>query len=219
MAFKGVLFDWRGTLFGDVENVEWLRRAAASIGRSLPLEDLERLSTAIDEAAKRPDIAATLERHDADAVMHRQVELAMFHEAGLDEVLAIAVYEIDGQVDVSLPYADTVPVLRRLRELGIRIAIVSDINFELEPLFEAYGVADCIDGYALSFQHGWVKPDPAAFKLGLELLGLPASEVLMVGDRASRDGGAAAIGIATLILPPVPNGSLRGLDAVVRLCS
>jgi hypothetical protein len=40
----------------------------------------------------------------------------------------------------------------------------------------------------------------------------------MVGDRASHDGGAAAVGIATFILPPPPPvvGS-RGLDAVLRL--
>jgi FMN phosphatase YigB (HAD superfamily) len=217
MAFKGVLFDWRGTLFHDFDNVEWLQVAARSIGRSLPTVELERLSRAIDEAAKKPHIAASLLRHDADAVLHRQVELAMFREAGLDEELAVAVYETDGTLEVSLPYPDTVPVLRRLKELGVRIAILSDINFELRPFFELHGIDDCVDGYALSYEYGWVKPDIEAFEMGLELLGLPASEVLMVGDNPRRDIGGVALGITTLILPPVANYSVRGLDAVLRL--
>jgi hypothetical protein len=40
---------------------------------------------------------------------------------------------------------------------------------------------------------------------------------MMVGHRANRDGGAAAVGITTLILPAVPNYAQRGLDVVLRL--
>ena len=40
----------------------------------------------------------------------------------------------------------------------------------------------------------------------------------MVGDRASHDGGAANVGIATLILPQPPAAlEPRGLDIVLRL--
>ena len=39
----------------------------------------------------------------------------------------------------------------------------------------------------------------------------------MVGDRASRDGGAAEAGITTLILPPPMDAGPRGLDIVLRL--
>ena len=41
----------------------------------------------------------------------------------------------------------------------------------------------------------------------------------MVGDRTVRDGGAASLGITTLILPPVPKHTPRGLDIVLRLLS
>ncbi len=39
----------------------------------------------------------------------------------------------------------------------------------------------------------------------------------MVGDRASRDGGAAATGIPTLILPPARDFGPRGLELVLHL--
>jgi len=55
------------------------------------------------------------------------------------------------------------------------------------------------------------------FEPALEALGIPASQALMFGDRASHDGGAADAGITTLILPPPPaEFAPRGLDAVIR---
>ena len=39
----------------------------------------------------------------------------------------------------------------------------------------------------------------------------------MVGDTAETDGGAAAVGIATLILPRPDELGPRGLDIVLRL--
>ncbi len=39
----------------------------------------------------------------------------------------------------------------------------------------------------------------------------------MVGDRASRGGGAARVGIATLILHNVPNYTWPGLDVILPL--
>jgi hypothetical protein len=39
----------------------------------------------------------------------------------------------------------------------------------------------------------------------------------MVGDRTSHDGGAASVGIATLILPVRRDGARHDLRAVTRL--
>ena len=55
------------------------------------------------------------------------------------------------------------------------------------------------------------------FVFALEQVGAQPGEALMVGDRASRDGGAASVGIATLILPPLHDLVPRGLDVVLGL--
>src|SRR5919197_4093622 len=99
----------------------------------------------------------------------------------------------------------------------MRTGIVSDIRYQLAPHFDHYGLAQFVDSYTLSFEHGVQKPHPRLFEITLEQLGVTAAESLMVGDRASRDGGAAAVGITTLILPPVPNYTPRGLDIVLHL--
>jgi hypothetical protein len=41
----------------------------------------------------------------------------------------------------------------------------------------------------------------------------------MVGDRAAYDGGAVAVGIATLILPPLQSPSDRRLHLAVNAAS
>ena len=116
-----------------------------------------------------------------------------------------------------MPYPDARAVLERLKTRGVRIGIVSDIHYPLRPDFEHYGLASFVDSYTLSFEHGVQKPDPGLFQITLEQLGVMPRETLMVGDGASRDGGAASVGITTLILPQVPNSTRRGLDVVLPL--
>jgi FMN phosphatase YigB (HAD superfamily) len=48
-------------------------------------------------------------------------------------------------------------------------------------------------------------------------LGVEPVDVLMVGDTARTDGGAAAVGVVTLILPGLDELQSRGLDVVLRL--
>ena len=58
-----------------------------------------------------------------------------------------------------------------------------------------------MSAWILSFEHGIQKPDPAIFQVALDELGVSAAQALMAGDRASHDGGAAQLGIDTMILP------------------
>ena len=101
----------------------------------------------------------------------------------------------------------------------MRVGIVSDIHYPLRAHFDHYGLGTFVDSYTLSFEHGVQKPHPRLFQIALDQLGVTPHETLMVGDRAARDGGAASVGITTLILPPVPNHTPRGLDIVLRLLS
>jgi FMN phosphatase YigB (HAD superfamily) len=42
-AFRAVLFDWRGTLFHDEDEADWIRASAASIGRALTSDEVNAL--------------------------------------------------------------------------------------------------------------------------------------------------------------------------------
>jgi FMN phosphatase YigB (HAD superfamily) len=62
------------------------------------------------------------------------------------------------------------------------------------------------------------KPDQAIFEIALRELDAVPEETLMVGDRASHDGGAAAAGITTLLLAPAASAETPvGLARVLAL--
>jgi HAD superfamily hydrolase (TIGR01549 family) len=152
---------------------------------------------------------------DLDSSRHRAVFDQVVAEApGIDADLADALYQImHRQWDV---YDDVLPVLAALQDKGIRVAMLSNVGFDLTPTLERTGVHALIHGAVLSHAVGVVKPDPGIFQRALDILELPASDVLMVGDAWRDDAGAAALGIRTLILPRTDDPS-HGLELVLRL--
>ncbi len=81
------------------------------------------------------------------------------------------------------------------------MVIVSDFHVDLRPFFADLGLLDLLIGFALSFEVGAVKPDPVMFEHALALVDASPERCLMVGDNPRPDCGAAALGIATLVLP------------------
>jgi putative hydrolase of the HAD superfamily len=101
-------------------------------------------------------------------------------------------------------YPDTIEVLELLRARGIPAAVVSNIGWDLRSVFKHFGVDHLIAGYVLSYEAGVGKPDPAIFELGCDLVGRSPADVLMVGDNAVADGGAAAIGCSFQLVEHAP---------------
>ena len=117
------------------------------------------------------------------------------------------------------PVADDVPeTLTALKTAGVRVGIVSDIHFDLRPAFADAGLADLVDSFVLSFEHGVQKPNPQIFRVALERLAVEPADTLMVGDRASHDGAAVELGIPTVLVPPLTATSHRRLSVALRAC-
>src|SRR5207248_10088514 len=110
---------------------------------------------------------------------------------GLDAALSAVVYAHDADPANHPHYPDAEPVLRDLKARGAAVAVVSDFHVDLRAMLAAQGLTDLCDGCIVSAEHGVQKPDARIFGIALETLGVPASHALMVGDRASHDGGAA----------------------------
>ncbi len=212
---RAVLFDWRGTLVVTPSEQEWAAAALDRLGRpggaELARSIVRRIETAPGvERLWGPDV-------DCDAGVHREAYFAVFAEAGLDEELAAALYEVESDAAFNPFAADAAPVLRALAARGTKIAVISDIHFDVRPAFARADLGDVVDLFVLSFEHGGQKPDPAIFRLALDGLGVAPGDAVMVGDRAAYDGGAVAVGIPTLIVPPLTSVDDRRLHLVERL--
>jgi len=211
---RAVVFDWRGTLVSCLSPIEWARTALQRVGRDCRAAG--DVWSAIKEAAGDPDrLDAT--GVDCDAGVHRVTYVEVFTDAGLDEELANALYAVESDPAYNRFAVDAVPVLRMIARHGVKVAVCSDIHFDLRPAFEAAGLADTIDAYILSFEHGVQKPDPAIFELTLGLLETEPEQTLMVGDRSGPDGGAVRVGMPTLLLPSLITVDQRRLDLVSRV--
>jgi FMN phosphatase YigB (HAD superfamily) len=199
---SGVLFDWRGTLVTVLDGCDWAREALHLLGRPADDGATAVLWDAIRSAAGHPDRLASPDC-DTGMATHRLTYYAVFADAGLDDELADALYAVESDPSFNEFALDVTPTIRRLAGAGIKVGVISDIHFDLRPAFAAHGLDTSIDEYVLSYEHGVQKPDPAIFEIALEKLGTTPQETLMVGDRASHDGAAVALGIATLLLPPL----------------
>lgn len=94
-------------------------------------------------------------------------------------------------------YEDSLPTLRRLRERGVRTALVSNCDHFAGPLVDALGLKDEVDALVLSFEVGVHKPSAGIYLAALEALGARAEQTVFVDDQPEYLDGAAALGIDT----------------------
>lgn len=203
MTIRGVLIDFSGTLFRLEIPESWLPDH----------EDEERaqrlmqvLTAPVAPSTHLPvHLADEWERRDLDPVVHRRVYTETLRAGGLTEPgLAELGYERLIDPTSWAGYPDVRAALERLRGNGIPVAVVSNIAWDVRPIFERAGVADLVTEYVLSFQEGAVKPDPKLFRIACDRIGVDPVDALMIGDSAEADGGAAAIGCAVAIVPALP---------------
>jgi HAD superfamily hydrolase (TIGR01549 family) len=210
MAFRGVLFDWRGTLVVSPSTEEWATQALRRVGRGA--EAAGELATRLRGVEDDLDAPGT----DTDAEVHRATYVRVLRRLGLDEELVASLYAVESDPSRNVFAEDAAATLTALRGAGVRIAVVSDIHVDIRPVFAAAGIP--VDVFTLSFEQGVQKPDPAMFTRTLAALGLEPHEALMVGDRSRPDGAAVELGIATLLLPPLAHPAERRLHLVSALC-
>jgi putative hydrolase of the HAD superfamily len=117
------------------------------------------------------------------------------------------------------PYPDVAPALGRLRQLGIRTAVVSNWDVSLRAVLADVGLGGLVDTVVVSAEVGTKKPDPAIVEAALERLRCPAQTALMVGDSPETDvAGARAAGVRPVLLDRMGTGAGdAGVDRISTL--
>ncbi|KIF73209.1 hydrolase [Streptomyces sp. 150FB] len=215
MTFKAVLFDFSGTLFRIESAGSWLQAVLDEAGISVPPDEVRRRAMGLAVAGALPggptpqqvppELAEAWATRDESAAMHRAAYTGLARQVPLPSPeLYDALYDRHKTPDAWRPYADTAEVLGSLRRGGIGIAVVSNIGWDLRPVFRAYGLDALVDAYVLSYEHGVQKPDVRLFRAACEELGQDPHDVLMVGDDRTADGGAADLGCSVHFVRHLP---------------
>ena len=105
-------------------------------------------------------------------------------------------------------YPDADPCLRRLRAEGYFVGLAGNVDRELGPVVEHFGLE--VDWAASSHELGVEKPAPEFFERLLEVVGRPPAEVAYVGDRIDNDvTPATAAGMLAVHIRRGPWGYLQ----------
>jgi HAD superfamily hydrolase (TIGR01509 family) len=214
---EAVLFDFSNTLFRLIDIEDWLRRFATAAGRTDELETagIEATARNLTETYRLREVKAAQEGRDLSAERHRAAMYAWWRHVALLRGAEDTAYATLQAPDSWVPFPDTEPVLKALRDKDIRVGVVSDFAWDLKIHLDHHGMGDLVDAYVISFQFGKEKPAPQLFETACEKLGVDPKATLMVGDNAARDGGAAAVGMRSYVIPARPGTGERGLAHVL----
>jgi len=99
------------------------------------------------------------------------------------------------------PLDGVAAALEAIRELGLRIAVVSNWDCSLPETLRQIGLLSLVDAVVTSAEAGFPKPRPEPFLLALERLGVEPGWAVHVGDEADDERGAVAAGMRFMPAP------------------
>jgi putative hydrolase of the HAD superfamily len=204
-VLEAVLFDWGDTLMQFAYSPELVsaghRAGLAAIGRD-DLPEVDALTEHFREEYEPLFWApGTIEEIEYPGLVRRL--LADFGvEIDDDQLGRYLQAEHTAWDPARILAAHTHPMLESLRELGLKLGLVSnafDPGWLLHHDLEQMGIAQRLDFSVFSSEFGLRKPHPAIFERALEALEVEAEHSLFVGDRLYEDvRGAAEVGMTTV---------------------
>ncbi len=206
MRYRAVFFDAGETLvhphptFPDLFS-KVLAREGYDVDTEMIRERIHVVSDRFAHAAETNELwTTTPERsrafwHDVYGIFFR--ELGISDANGLiDTVYA----EFTDLANYAL-FEDVVPMLRRVRDAGLRLGIISNFEEWLERLLDQLRVREYFDVRVISGVEGMEKPDPRIFELAMSRAGVDAASSVYVGDSPKFDvEPAAALGMLPVLI-------------------
>ena len=151
-----------------------------------------------------------LRRHTKENIKHRTArDLAGFkrrnaemtaRQLGIQAPSEVLTRVADRRISFN-PYPESEAVLRRLREMGVGLYVVSNWDLQLVGVLENLGWMRYFDGITVSAVSGVEKPDPRLFEEALEVSGVGRNGAVHVGNDPIADiRGAAEAGIDSVLV-------------------
>jgi putative hydrolase of the HAD superfamily len=204
---RAVFFDLGGTLFSNREipkiNIGLLRRAARRLGVD---DDIARVGPAYVKAS----VTANEVFKDRPFYLHRDLFHATYDDfvrrLGGEMPPGYADWLYQAQLEVMTTRLvlreDCIDTLKILRERGLMLAIVSNIDDDyFGPMLENLGLTEYFDQWSSSEEAMACKPNPAFFEYALKKAGCTADEVIFVGDSRLHDvRGARQVGMRAVLI-------------------
>ena len=221
---RAVLFDVYGTIAGWSPSRYQLQRMACTafdLGDEVTPEGILKGYASADAYMTVENASNPLRLRDKEgrdeffAEYERLVLQGCGIEVGADTALQIFDRLSDAPSSLA-PFGDVIPTLVVLRERGLGLGLISNMNMRGVDLLDDLVLSNHVDFAVTSGEIGVEKPNPLAFQTALIRAGVEAKEAVMVGDQPSSDiVGAARVGIAPILIDR--DGNYPRYDACPRI--
>lgn len=205
--YKVIFFDLVNTLVRYDPPPEHLQGSALRrLGMDVTELDLRRGHWAANEYFTQESARWSMEKRPQEEKekVWLNFELTFLRSAGIDASpeLAIEMLRLLREVERRVvPFEDTVPTLGALRNQGLVVGLISNLDMTMDQFCPDVDLASHLDLLVISHEVGCEKPHPEIFELALQRSGARASEAIMVGDQYYSDiVGAVAAGLKPLWL-------------------
>lgn len=180
---KGLLLDAAGTLLSPSEPAaEVYLRYAKAYGCSLTEQQI---LSQFRRAYNRP-WSHTSRRYVGDARVFWSYIVA--ESTGCEhEELAEEIWQYFARPAAWTIAPQAILSLHRIRDAGVKTAVVSNFDTRLRPLLAALHVDSLFDAIIVSAEVGAEKPNPVIFEAACSQLGLDPSDTVHVGDDRRND--------------------------------
>lgn len=219
MKYKAVLFDLDDTLIQSSQVYDKaLEHATKSLCREYDLDfDLFYEVVVKNHFIVRNNFPTVHTRHSRILVFRRALaELPKSYDIGILPEIEDIYWEYFLE-NVEL-YPDVIEMLKRIRESGIKTAIVSDgdLSLRIRKIRNA-GLISLVDEIVCSEEVIFEKPFSAIFTLALSRLEVDPDQSLMVGNNYKNDvRGAQLVGMNAAIFDPSENGNPEGQNGSIK---
>jgi len=192
---KAVVFDSDGTLFNSFELI-----MAADVHIALT-------------HGFRPPTADEVKPLLARALPITEIYRALFPGADVEKLAATGGEFVAANVSKAAAFDGLHDMLQALRELGLRLAIVTGGNSKIYDLLKHHGIGEYFTSVVHNDRVTNGKPHPEGVELALSELGVSTKETVMVGDSKNDLLAGKNAGLAYCIGITHGHGSAEELEA------
>lgn len=199
MSYRGLIVDFGGVVTTDL----YAELSAFSVREGLAPDAIARV------LRDNPEGSEAFAAVEAGKISQREYEVIIGRLLGVDDrrLLTRALGGLR-------PRPEVLDLIRRAREAGIRVGLLSNSwgDGEYDP-YEGYDLDAIFDAVVLSGETGLRKPDPAIYVIAARRLGVPPGECVFADDTAGNLAAAAELGMATVHF----TGAGQGVGDISRL--
>lgn len=187
MEIKAVLFDWDMTMarvLGDTSSEARLQALFQWAGMEYSIDEIK---TAVSTAHQTINLNGYVFQTQREIAQYYRDILCNLGEENTSSVVTNYLYDAYSYMP-SVLYLDTLPVLRYLDQVGIKLGIISNHSRLIRPVIEG-AIGDFVhsEHILISQEIGIYKPTPSIFLQAAAALELPPEACLFIGDNLEVD--------------------------------